>query len=83
MCDVLPGCLCQPRSPGAAAFIAPGVSGFLLVGPLFAADLCELSRRRAAGRLPLSTVRLILVGVGFATFLVGMVVIFPLLGHAT
>jgi uncharacterized membrane protein len=25
----------------------------------------------------------VLVGVGFATFLVGMVVVFPLLGHAT
>lgn len=30
-------------------FIAAGVSGFLLVGPLFAAGLCELSRRRAVG----------------------------------
>jgi uncharacterized membrane protein len=30
-------------------FIAAAVSGFLLVGPLFAAGLCELSRRRAAG----------------------------------
>jgi uncharacterized membrane protein len=26
---------------------------------------------------------LILVGLGFATFLVGMVAVFPLLGHAT
>ncbi|WP_296695470.1 DUF2189 domain-containing protein [Thiocapsa sp. UBA6158] len=30
-------------------FIAAGVSGFLLVGPLFAAGLCELSHRGAAG----------------------------------
>ncbi|MFB1487283.1 MULTISPECIES: DUF2189 domain-containing protein [unclassified Thiocapsa] len=30
-------------------FLAAAVTGFLLVGPLFTAGLCELSRRRAAG----------------------------------
>ncbi len=30
-------------------FIAASISGFLLVGPLLTAGLCELSRRRAAG----------------------------------
>ncbi|MEQ8803026.1 DUF2189 domain-containing protein [Haliea sp.] len=84
-------------------FIASAILGFLVIGPVFAAGLCELSRRRARGevvnfdtslqvlvrcRQPL--VKLVwallvcaLVVAGFATWLLGLVVIFPLLGHAT